>query len=251
VSDESVTVLDAEGRQLSPTTRKKAQQLLAQGRATRAGQDPLVIQLTYAVDLPEPPEEIPPPGRGRRILLHICCGPCATYPLARLREEEFHVTGFWYNPNVHPWQEHERRREGAEQVARAAGLPMVWHAAYEMVPFLRQVVGQEQFGQRCQICYRLRLGRTAQAAAQEGFDAFTTTLLISPHQDQEAIRRIGEEVGKSEDVEFFFENFRRGWSQGQRAAREHGIYRQQYCGCIYSEWERYGQPSQKHVEGPY
>jgi predicted adenine nucleotide alpha hydrolase (AANH) superfamily ATPase len=243
VSAGRVTVLDAEGQQLSPTTREKAHQLLAQGRATLVSQEPLVIQLPYAVDLPQPPEEPPPPGRGRRILLHICCGPCATYPIGRLREEEFQVTGFWYNPNIHPWQEHERRRESAGEYAQVAGLPVMVHPAYEMVRFLREVVGQEQFGQRCQICYRLRLGRTAQVAAQEGFDAFTTTLLISPHQDQEAIRRIGGEAAEAEGVEFYLEDFRRGWAQGRHVAHQHDLYRQQYCGCIYSEWERYGHRS--------
>lgn len=239
MSDESVSVLDAEGRPLSPTTQEKAQAVLAQGRATLISQEPLAIQLPYAVHLPQPPEEPPPPGRGRRILLHICCGPCATYPLERLREEEFQVTGLWYNPNVHPWQEHERRRESAGKYAQAADLSLIVHPSYEMVRFLREVVGQERFGQRCGICYRLRLGRTAQVAAQEGFDAFTTTLLVSPHQDQEAIRRIGEEVGKAEGVQFHFQNFRPGWSQGRRVARQHDLYRQAYCGCIYSEWERY------------
>jgi predicted adenine nucleotide alpha hydrolase (AANH) superfamily ATPase len=240
VSDAEVTVLDATGQRLSPTTREKADKLLARGGAILISRDPFVIQLSYAVDLPRPPEEKPPPpGRGKRMLLHICCGPCAAYPIERLREDEFQVVGFWYNPNIHPWQEHERRRESVERYARAVDLPMIWYPDYEMVHFLREVVGQEQLGQRCQICYRLRLRRTAQIARQEGIDAFTTTLLISPYQDQEAIQRIGSEVGKAEDVAFYFENFRRGWAEGRRMARHHNLYRQQYCGCIYSEWERY------------
>jgi predicted adenine nucleotide alpha hydrolase (AANH) superfamily ATPase len=239
VSEGKVTVLDAEGRQLSPTTWDNAEKLLAQGSAMLVSQNPLSIQLPYVVDLPQPPEEPPPPGRGKRILLHICCGPCAAYPLERLREEEFQVTGFWYNPNIHPSQEHDRRRESAGKIAQATGMSMMDHPAYEMVRFLREVVGQEHTGQRCQICYGLRLGRTAQVAAQEGFDAFATTLLISPHQDQEAICRIGEEVGEAEGVEFYIEDFRLGWARGRRLARQHDLYRQQYCGCIYSEWERY------------
>jgi len=236
--DEEVVVLDAGGQRLSPTTRERAEQLLAKGRARLLSEAPPVIQLTYAVSLPHPPEE-PLPGRGKRLLLHICCGPCAAYPIHRLREEGFQVTGFWYNPNVHPWREHERRRESAARYAQAVELPMIWAPGYEMVRFLREVVGHEEFGRRCRICYRLRLGRTAQVAAREGFDAFTTTLLISPYQDQEAIHRIGEEVGRIEGVAFYFENFRRGWSQGRHMARQHDLYRQQYCGCIYSEWERF------------
>jgi len=238
MGDDRVTVLDVDGRHLSPTTRDKAERLLSQDRARLVSQEPFTIQLSYAVDVPQPPEEAPPRGRGRCILLHICCSPCAVYPVQRLREEEFEVAGFWYNPNIHPWLEHERRRESADRHAQAVQLPVVWHPDYDMVLFLRSVVGHERLGDRCQICYRLRLSRTAEVAAQEGFDAFTTTLLISPHQDQDAIRRIGEDVGDAEGVEFCFEDFRRGWAQGRSIARQHSLYRQQYCGCIYSEWER-------------
>jgi predicted adenine nucleotide alpha hydrolase (AANH) superfamily ATPase len=181
------------------------------------------------------------PGEGKHLLLHICCGPCSTYPIEQLREEGFQVTGFWYNPNIHPWQEHQRRRESAQQYAKAVGLPMIWHEKYEMPRYLRAVVGHEKFRERCRICYRMRLEKTAQVAAEDGFDAFTTTLLISPHQDQAMIRMIGEEVAEGWQVEFYFENFRRGWSERGRLTREHDLYRQQYCGCIYSEWERYNE----------
>ncbi len=90
---------------------------------------------------------------------------------------------------------------------------------------------------RCQVCYRLRLERTAQVAARKGFDAFTTTLLISPYQDQAAIRTIGQEMADVYGVEFYFENFRRGWAEHFQMTREHDLYSQRYCGCIYSEWE--------------
>jgi hypothetical protein len=178
-------------------------------------------------------------GDGMRILLHICCAPCATYTINRLREEGFEVTGFWYNPNIHPWTEHEMRRESMVKYAEAVGLPMIWKERYDMPLFLRAVVGHERFGERCAICYRLRLEKTANVASERGFDAFTTTLIISPYQDQELIRHIGEKVGTRYGVEFYFEDFRRGWSERGRLTREHGLYRQQYCGCIFSEWERY------------
>ena len=244
-----VVVLDANGQQLSPTTAEKARKLIAQGKATLVSEEPFTIQLSYSVELPPRPREIKREraGEGKRILLHICCGPCSTYPIGQLREEEFQVTGFWYNPNIHPWQEHQRRRESLQKYADAAsshvrsgvGLPVIWHEKYEMPLYLRAVVGHEKFGERCCICYRMRLEKTARVAAEGGFDAFTTTLLISPHQDQATIRQIGEEVAKEWGVEFYFENFRRGWSERGRLTREHGLYRQQYCGCIYSEWERY------------
>jgi len=273
----SVIVLDAKGWKLSPTTQEKAKKLLAEGRAKlvskegesslylrreTARQEPLIIPLPNAVELSGPKEverekvanslpisvqraytqdgeRVCKVGEGKRILLHICCAPCATYPVERLRAEGFAVTGFWYNPNIHPWMEHERRRESVQKHAEAVDLPMIWHGKYEMPLYLRAVVGHERFGERCRICYRLRLEKAAQTAAEGGFDAFTTTLLISPHQDQALIREIGEGLATEHGVEFHFENFRRGWSERGRLTREHGFYRQQYCGCIYSEWERY------------
>ena len=236
----SVIILDTEGRKLSPTTPEKARRLLAEGRAKLVSEEPFIIQLPCAVELPRPKEvKKERIGEGKRILLHICCAPCATYPVERLWEEGFAVTGFWYNPNIHPWTEHERRRESVQKYAEAIGLPVIWYGKYEMPLYLRAVVGHERFGERCRICYRLRLEKVAQATAERGFDAFTTTLLISPHQDQALIREIGEEIATEHGVEFYFENFRRGWSERGRLTREHGLYRQQYCGCIYSEWERY------------
>jgi len=241
MTEASVVVLDANGQQLSPTTPEKARQLLAKGKAKLVNEEPLTIQLPYSVELPPRPREVEraKAGEGKRILLHICCGPCGTYAIERLREEGFQVTGFWYNPNIHAWQEHQRRRESVQKYAEAVGLPIIWHEKYEMPLYLRAVVGHEKFGERCHICYRMRLEKTARVAAEGGFDAFTTTLLISPHQDQALIRQIGEEVAEEWGVEFYFENFRRGWSERGRLIHEHDLYRQQYCGCIYSEWERY------------
>ena len=235
----STIVLDANGQQLSPTTAEKARKLLAQGQAALISEAPFTIQLSYSVELPPEPKAAQRPGEGKHILLHICCGPCSTYPIERLREEGFQVTGFWYNPNIHPWQEHQRRKESAQKYAEAVELPVIWYEKYEMPRYLRLVAGHERFRERCRICYRMRLEKTAQAAAEGGFDAFTTTLLISPYQDQALIRQIGEELAEEWGVKFYFENFRRGWSERGRLTHQHGLYRQQYCGCIYSEWERY------------
>ena len=241
MNEASVVVLEANGQQLSPTTPEKAKKLLAEGKATLVSEEPFTIRLPYSVELPPRPMEVEKPGEGKRILLHICCAPCATYPIEQLREEGFQVTGFWYNPNIHPWQEHQRRRESAQKYAEAVALPVIWYEKYEMPLYLRAVVGHERFRERCRICYRMRLEKTARVAAEGGFDAFTTTLLISPHQDQAMIRQIGEEVAEEWKVGFYFENFRRGWSERGRLTHEHDLYRQQYCGCIYSEWERYNE----------
>jgi predicted adenine nucleotide alpha hydrolase (AANH) superfamily ATPase len=121
--------------------------------------------------------------------------------------------------------------------AQQIDLPVIWETGYEIVDFLRRINGRERYRERCTHCYRMRLERTAQVAAREGFDAYTTTLLISPYQDQEMIRGIGQEAADRCGVTFYFENFRRGWAEHGEMTREYGLYSQRYCGCIYSEWE--------------
>jgi len=239
-----VNVIDAAGKRLSATSPDKAQRLVDAGKAARVSDDPPTIQLAYAVPnapTPHPRCETGPRdkqlGEGRRILLHVCCAPCATYTVARLREHGFAVTGYWYNPNVHPFSEHERRRETLADYAAQIDLPMIWEEGYEVLDFMRAIQGQEQFRVRCKVCYHMRLERAATTAAREGFDAFTTTLLISPYQDQAAIRAIGERLAALYGVDFYFENLRRGWAEHHRLTREAELYSQRYCGCLYSEWE--------------
>lgn len=229
------SVLDARGSRLSPCSAEKARRLVALGRAQLVSEDPLVIRLPYVVDLPKARED--GQAEGLSILVHVCCAPCATYTVKRLRERGFEVSGFWFNPNVHPYSEHERRRETLARYAEEIGLPIIWEPGYEMPAFLRAVVGHEQYGERCRICYRLRLARTADVAKRGGFDAITTTLLISPYQDQAAIRRTGQELASAQGMDFYFENFRRGFTEHRRLSKEHNLYMQRYCGCIYSEWE--------------
>jgi predicted adenine nucleotide alpha hydrolase (AANH) superfamily ATPase len=235
-----VIVLDARGRQLSPTSESKARRLVEAGKAVLVRQEPPTIQLVYRVQISRRPAPPPAerPGKGHRILLHVCCAPCATYTVKRLRELGFdEVSGCWYNPNVHPFGEHELRRKALVQYAEQIELPVIWEPDYDILGFMRAISGHERFRERCAICYRLRLERTAQVAAREGFDAFTTTLLISPYQDRSTICAIGQEMSSAYDLEFYYENFRRGWAEHGRMAREHGLYSQRYCGCVYSEWE--------------
>lgn len=244
-------VVDARGHELSPCAEERAERLLWEGKATMVEGEPPTIRLSYEVQWRPEPKEERPLQKANKILLHICCGPCSTYTIGRLREEGFSVTGFWYNPNIHPFPEHERRRECIEEYARTVDLPMIWWPHYEMAEFLRRVSGHEAKGDRCSIDYRMRLEKTAEVAAREGYDAFTTTLLISPHQDQTLIREIGQELGLKYNVDFYFENFRRGWAERGRLAQEHNLYRQNYCGCIYSERERYKarEPREKGSSG--
>ena len=172
------------------------------------------------------------------VLLHTCCGPCAIYTVKRLREGGLDVAGFWYNPNIHPFCEHEARLEAMRTFAQSANMSLIVAEGYDMIDYFRAVVGHE--GERCGHCFRLRLSRTAASARERGFDAFTTTLLISPYQKHGLLCEVGEEVAKEQDVRFHYEDFRDGFRESQRLSRELELYHQGYCGCVYSEWERYG-----------
>lgn len=171
------------------------------------------------------------------ILLHTCCGPCACYSAKRLLEEGLRPTLFFYNPNIHPYQEQKLRLEGFRQLAAYRNLPTVVEPGYELEEFLKLVAADAQ--NRCGECYRLRLSRTAAKAKELNMESFGTTLLISPYQNRELICEIGHELAKEHGLVFHDEDFRPGFRESQNMAKELGLYRQKYCGCIYSEKERY------------
>jgi len=171
------------------------------------------------------------------LLLHICCGPCAAGPVELLREEGHSVSCIFFNPNVHPYTEHEKRLEAARTFCELADVELVGEPAYELEKFLRSIMYHED--ERCPICYRYRLERVASVAKQGGFDAFSTTLLVSPYQKHNAIKEVGRDIGKGLGIEFYDRDFRPVWKRGREIAKEMDLYRQQYCGCVYSEKERY------------
>lgn len=179
-----------------------------------------------------------------KILLHICCAPCLIYPLERLREKGNEVTGLFYNPNIHPLAECDMRRQAVADYSNSVNLE-VMYPEYKPEEFFRAVNMKEYNSARCYLCWALRLKQTAKLAKDNKFDSFTSTLLVSPYQDQELIHKIGHEVARAEGVEFYYEDFRAGFRSAHDTAREKGIYRQRYCGCIYSEIERCKQ-SGKH-----
>jgi predicted adenine nucleotide alpha hydrolase (AANH) superfamily ATPase len=172
-----------------------------------------------------------------KLLLHICCGPCALYPLKQLTTAGKTVTGFFFNHNIHPYQEYQRRLDGVRQMAAATGTEMVYRDEYALEEFLAAVAANP--ASRCHYCYFSRLDAAAQQAAELGLEAFTSSLLYSRYQNHEQIRAAGERAAERHGVRFYYADFRPGWQEGIRLSKEMGLYRQQYCGCIYSEKERY------------
>jgi predicted adenine nucleotide alpha hydrolase (AANH) superfamily ATPase len=173
----------------------------------------------------------------KSVLIHCCCAHCAAYTVNYWREQGYAVSALWYNPNIHPYMEHQQRLEAMKSLAQEMNLPLMVNEGYDLIEYFRQVVGHE--AERCRYCFRLRLSKTVETARQKGFNAFTTTLLISPHQKHDLIRQAGNELAKEMEVEFLYADLRKRYSESRHLTKPLNLYRQQYCGCIYSEWERY------------
>jgi len=175
-----------------------------------------------------------------KLLAHVCCASCWLACAPRWDQAVGpggSWQGFFANPNIHPLIEFRRRLKAVRTVADDSGWPIVVEEGYGLVRFLNEVDWRGE--DRCTDCYRLRLRATAAAARRLGFDHFTTTLLASAHQDHERVRSVGEEVARTSGVAFFAEDWRAAAPGGHEEARRRSLYRQQYCGCIFSEYERY------------
>lgn len=172
-----------------------------------------------------------------KILLHTCCGPCSIYPVDQLRQQQHEVMGFFFRHNIHPFTECMRREDTLREYAQSIDLRVIWQDGYELEEFLRGVAYREE--NRCAYCYYARLTACAKLAKHGKFQAFSSTLLYSKFQKHELIREIGESVGKKEGVPFFYQDWREGWKEGVERSKSMNMYRQQYCGCIYSERDRY------------
>ncbi len=172
-----------------------------------------------------------------KLLLHVCCAPCSTYTLNNLRRKNIDVSGYFYNPNIHPYQEFKKRLNTLMEFAEKTNFPLTIEKEYGLTEYLRKVVFNEK--KRCSICYDMRLEKTAEQAARTGADAFTSTLLYSRYQNHKAIIDIATKMAAKYGVEFYYDDFREGWQEGIDKAIEMDLYRQPYCGCIYSEQERY------------
>lgn len=170
------------------------------------------------------------------ILLHICCAPCSVECITELREEGIEPHGFWLNPNIQPYTEYKARRDTLIEYAKTIDMPLEVCDEYDLRAWVRALPSLDD---RCGACYAMRLDRAAQYAAEHGFDGFSTTLLISPYQRHDLICEIGGALGKKHGVPFVYRDFRPRFREGQRRAREMGLYMQKYCGCVFSEEERY------------
>lgn len=172
-----------------------------------------------------------------KILLHTCCGPCSIYPVDRLRAEGHDVMGFYYRHNIHPYTECLRREETLRDYAGQIDLKMIWQEEYELESFLRAVAFREE--NRCAYCYHARLTAVAKLAKHGKFQAFSSTLLYSKFQKHDLICEIAQSVAKKEGLPFYYADWREGWKEGIERSKALGMYRQQYCGCIFSEKSRF------------
>ncbi|MEG1822183.1 MAG: epoxyqueuosine reductase QueH [Clostridiales bacterium] len=171
-----------------------------------------------------------------KILFHACCGVCSLYPIEIMQNEDVDFALYYANPNIHPYKEWKERKKTFVDVAENAKVKYWVEKEYPLEEFLKEQLNYEN---RCEYCYISRLDLTAQKAIKEGYDGFSTTLLISPYQNHELIKNIGEKLAEAYGLTFYYRDFRPGfqWAQEQAIARD--LYRQKYCGCVFSERDRY------------
>jgi predicted adenine nucleotide alpha hydrolase (AANH) superfamily ATPase len=180
-----------------------------------------------------------------KLLLHCCCAPCTVECAASFIEEGTRPDLYWYNPNIHPYTEYRARRDALVQYAAYMELQYKTDDEYGLRRFIVESghvennSGGGDYPARCALCYRMRLEQTAVRAAEWGYEFFGTTLLISPYQNHNLVRAIAEEYAEKYSVPFLYRDFRPRFKEGQSGARNLGLYMQKYCGCIYSEEERY------------
>ena len=171
------------------------------------------------------------------LLMHICCANCSIHPLQSLLLKDVRITGLWFNPNIHPYTEYTKRLEALKKLQKLWAFEVEYLDRYPLDDFLKAITGRGP--DRCSVCYRIRLEKTAETARQMGMDGFTTSLLASPYQKFAIINELGNELASKYGIAFYTEDFRKGWHLSRPVSMELELYRQKYCGCIYSEMERY------------
>jgi predicted adenine nucleotide alpha hydrolase (AANH) superfamily ATPase len=176
-------------------------------------------------------------GEKMELFLHMCCAPCSTYSIKHFRALGYQIHGYFYNPNIHPYKEFQRRLETLVAYCQQEHVPLTVQRNYQLELFLQQTVNN--LAERCRECYTLRLFAAANKAKSLGFTKFSTTLAISPYQDHQLLREIGEAAAQKHGVEFIYADLRPGYRESIKLSQAAGLYRQPYCGCIFSEKDRY------------
>ncbi len=172
-----------------------------------------------------------------KLLLHVCCAPCSVMCVKSLRAEGIEPTAYWYNPNIHPYAEYRARRDTLTEYAKTVGLALETDDRYGLRPFVRAV--SEDIDGRCAACYASRMRQTARYAKEHGFTHFSSTLFYSVYQKHDWLRAAAEDAAEVYGVAFLYRDFRPLFREGQEEARALGLYMQKYCGCVFSEEERY------------
>lgn len=166
--------------------------------------------------------------------MHLCCAPCATFPVEQLKSEGITVDGLFYNPNIHPYEEFKKRE------AQVKKLGEIYDMKIHFMPDFEQELWEnlkDNDKGRCNMCYHKRLERLFKFAALQKYDAVTSSLLVSPYQKHDKIKEISQRYSEKYGIDFLYRDFRLGYRQGQQKAKEHGFYRQRYCGCMLSLME--------------
>ena len=183
-----------------------------------------------------------------KTLLHTCCAPCSVSCVEQLRTEGIEPVSYWFNPNIHPYQEYKARRDTLIGYAGQIGMELIVQEDYGLREFVYTVA--EDIDHRCGKCYEMRLDQAAKFAAENGFDSFTSTLFVSPYQQHDLMAQIAEQAAKKWGVTFLYRDFRPGFRSGQQQARELGLYMQKYCGCVFSEEDRYAKQILRDLQEP-
>lgn len=187
-------------------------------------------------------EILPSVPRGERLLLHSCCGPCSTRCIEALKDA-FRVTVLYYNPNITDPAEYAKRKAEQVRFLQESGWADLLDCPYDPQEFFAAAKGFEgepEGGERCTRCFALRLMYTAQAAKREGFGWFGTTLSVSPHKDAARLNALGEQIAAQTGIRWLYADFKKqnGYLRSTELARQYHLYRQNYCGCIFSDWTR-------------
>lgn len=172
-----------------------------------------------------------------KLLLHICCAPCSAACIKVLREENIDIVGYWYNPNIHPFKEYDNRLKALKEYSKMINLNVIYDDFYGLDEFVKNTVNI--IDNRCGYCYLSRMERVVKYAHDNGYDAFSSTLFISPYQKHDLLKNICEKLSKKYNIQFLYRDFRPYYELGREMFRETGLYMQKYCGCIFSERERY------------